>query len=190
MPKSYLITGGAGFIGLTFTKMMLKETDAQITVLDNLTYASRPLEIEALKKNGRFRFIKGDISEKEDIDKVFSQMYDAVIHFAAESHVDRSINQAEPFITTNVMGTYRLADAVLQGKAGRLIHISTDEVYGDLAPDDPAFTETTPLSPNNPYSASKASSDLLVMSYVRTHKLPAIITRCSNNYGRTSITRK
>nr|MDH3078276.1 dTDP-glucose 4,6-dehydratase [Bacillus velezensis] len=183
MPKSYLITGGAGFIGLTFTKMMLKETDAQITVLDNLTYASRPLEIEALKKNGRFRFIKGDISKKEDIDKVFSQMYDAVIHFAAESHVDRSINQAEPFITTNVMGTYRLADAVLQGKAGRLIHISTDEVYGDLAPDDPAFTETTPLSPNNPYSASKASSDLLVMSYVKTHKLPAIITRCGNNYG-------
>lgn len=89
MPKSYLITGGAGFIGLTFTKMMLKETDAQITVLDNLTYASRPLEIEALKKNGRFRFIKGDISKKEDIDKVFSQMYDAVIHFAAESHVDK-----------------------------------------------------------------------------------------------------
>ncbi|KXZ16987.1 dTDP-glucose 4,6-dehydratase [Bacillus nakamurai] len=183
MPKSYLITGGAGFIGLTFTKMMLRETDAQITVLDNLTYASRPLEIEALKKNGRFRFIKGDITSREDIDKAFTETYDAVIHFAAESHVDRSINQAEPFITTNVMGTYRLAEAVLLGKAGKLIHISTDEVYGDLGPDDPAFTETTPLSPNNPYSASKASSDLLVMSYVKTHQLPAVITRCSNNYG-------
>uniref|UniRef100_UPI0030EDF1E3 GDP-mannose 4,6-dehydratase n=1 Tax=Bacillus subtilis TaxID=1423 RepID=UPI0030EDF1E3 len=121
MPKSYLITGGAGFIGLTFTKLMLKETDAQITVLDNLTYASRPLEIEALKKNGRFRFIKGDISEKEDIDKVFSQMYDAVIHFAAESHVVISINQAEPFITTIVIGTYRQADAVLHGQPGRQI---------------------------------------------------------------------
>lgn len=183
MSKSYLITGGAGFIGLTFTKMMLRETDAQITVLDNLTYASRPLEIEALKKSSRFQFIKGDITSKADIDKAFTETYDAVIHFAAESHVDRSINQAEPFITTNVMGTYRLAEAVLQGKGGKLIHISTDEVYGDLGPDDPAFTETTPLSPNNPYSASKASSDLLVMSYVKTHQLPAVITRCSNNYG-------
>ncbi|KAF1677890.1 dTDP-glucose 4,6-dehydratase [Bacillus sp. SKDU12] len=183
MAKSYLITGGAGFIGLTFTKLMLKETDARITVLDKLTYASHPEEIGILKKNSRFRFVKGDISIQEDIDRAFDQTYDGVIHFAAESHVDRSISQAEPFITTNVMGTYRLADAVLRGKAKKLIHISTDEVYGDLEPDDPAFTETTPLSPNNPYSASKASSDLLVLSYVKTHKLPAIITRCSNNYG-------
>ncbi|UQZ47776.1 dTDP-glucose 4,6-dehydratase [Bacillus sp. PK3-037] len=183
MAKSYIITGGAGFIGLTFTKLMLKETDARITVLDKLTYASHPQEIEKLKGNSRFRFVKGDISIQEDIDRAFDETYDAVIHFAAESHVDRSISQAEPFITTNVMGTYRLAEAVLQGKAKKLIHISTDEVYGDLEANDPAFTETTPLSPNNPYSASKASSDLLVLSYVKTHKLPAIITRCSNNYG-------
>ncbi|MCY8453048.1 dTDP-glucose 4,6-dehydratase [Bacillus spizizenii] len=183
MAKSYLITGGAGFIGLTFTKLMLKETDARITVLDKLTYASHPEEMEKLKGNSRFRFVKGDISVQEDIDRAFDETYDGVIHFAAESHVDRSISQAEPFITTNVMGTYRLAEAVLQGKAKKLIHISTDEVYGDLEADDPAFTETTPLSPNNPYSASKASSDLLVLSYVKTHKLPAIITRCSNNYG-------
>ncbi|MEC1624403.1 dTDP-glucose 4,6-dehydratase [Bacillus mojavensis] len=183
MAKSYLITGGAGFIGLTFTKLMLKETDARITILDKLTYASHPQEIEKLKGNSRFRFVKGDISIQEDIDRAFDETYDAVIHFAAESHVDRSISQAEPFITTNVMGTYRLAEAVLQGKAKKLIHISTDEVYGDLEANDPAFTETTPLSPNNPYSASKASSDLLVLSYVKTHKLPAIITRCSNNYG-------
>ncbi|MCY7903125.1 dTDP-glucose 4,6-dehydratase [Bacillus inaquosorum] len=183
MAKSYLITGGAGFIGLTFTKLMLKETEARITVLDKLTYASHPDEMETLKENSRFRFIKGDISVQEDIDRAFDEAYDGVIHFAAESHVDRSISQAEPFITTNVMGTYRLAEAVLRGKAKKLIHISTDEVYGDLEADDPAFTETTPLSPNNPYSASKASSDLLVLSYVKTHKLPAIITRCSNNYG-------
>ncbi|MCY9013171.1 dTDP-glucose 4,6-dehydratase [Bacillus inaquosorum] len=183
MAKSYLITGGAGFIGLTFTKLMLKETEARITVLDKLTYASHPEEMETLKENSRFRFIKGDISVQEDIDRAFDETYDGVIHFAAESHVDRSISQAEPFITTNVMGTYRLAEAVLRGKAKKLIHISTDEVYGDLEADDPAFTETTPLSPNNPYSASKASSDLLVLSYVKTHKLPAIITRCSNNYG-------
>ncbi|MCY7748987.1 dTDP-glucose 4,6-dehydratase [Bacillus inaquosorum] len=183
MAKSYLITGGAGFIGLTFTKLMLKETEARITVLDKLTYASHPDEMETLKENSRFRFIKGDISVQEDIDRAFDETYDGVIHFAAESHVDRSISQAEPFITTNVMGTYRLAEAVLRGKAKKLIHISTDEVYGDLEADDPAFTETTPLSPNNPYSASKASSDLLVLSYVKTHKLPAIITRCSNNYG-------
>ncbi|KIN31384.1 MULTISPECIES: dTDP-glucose 4,6-dehydratase [Bacillus] len=183
MAKSYLITGGAGFIGLTFTKLMLRETDARITVLDKLTYASHPEEMEKLKQNSRFRFVKGDISVQEDIDRAFDETYDGVIHFAAESHVDRSISQAEPFITTNVMGTYRLAEAVLKGKAKKLIHISTDEVYGDLKADDPAFTETTPLSPNNPYSASKASSDLLVLSYVKTHKLPAIITRCSNNYG-------
>ncbi|MEC5227856.1 dTDP-glucose 4,6-dehydratase [Bacillus inaquosorum] len=183
MAKSYLITGGAGFIGLTFTKLMLKKTEARITVLDKLTYASHPDEMETLKENSRFRFIKGDISVQEDIDRAFDETYDGVIHFAAESHVDRSISQAEPFITTNVIGTYRLAEAVLRGKAKKLIHISTDEVYGDLEADDPAFTETTPLSPNNPYSASKASSDLLVLSYVKTHKLPAIITRCSNNYG-------
>ncbi|ATO27211.1 dTDP-glucose 4,6-dehydratase [Bacillus atrophaeus] len=183
MAQSFLITGGAGFIGLTFTKLMLKETDARITVFDKLTYASHPKEMEKLKGNSRFRFIKGDISSQADIDRAFDESYDAVIHFAAESHVDRSISQAEPFITTNVMGTYRLAEAVLHGKAKKLIHISTDEVYGDLEPDDPAFTETTPLSPNNPYSASKASSDLLVQSYVKTHQLPAIITRCSNNYG-------
>lgn len=155
MAQSFLITGGAGFIGLTFTKLMLKETDARITVFDKLTYASHPKEMEKLKGNSRFRFIKGDISSQADIDRAFDESYDVVIHFAAESHVDRSISQAEPFITTNVMGTYRLAEAVLHGKAKKLIHISTDEVYGDLEADDPAFTETTPLSPNNPYSAQQ-----------------------------------
>ncbi|MFJ5671710.1 dTDP-glucose 4,6-dehydratase [Bacillus safensis] len=183
MTKSYLITGGAGFIGLNFVKLMLQDADVRLTVFDKLTYASHPEEMDELLKLSHFRFIQGDITLQHELDQAFDEVYDAIIHFAAESHVDRSIESAEPFIQTNVLGTYRMLEAVLKGKAKKLIHISTDEVYGDLKPDDPAFTEQTPLSPNNPYSASKASSDLLVKSYIHTHQLPAIITRCSNNYG-------
>ncbi|MFP5201275.1 MULTISPECIES: dTDP-glucose 4,6-dehydratase [Bacillus] len=183
MTKSYLITGGAGFIGLNFVKLMLQYTDVRLTVFDKLTYASHPEEMDELLKLSHFRFIQGDITLQHELDQAFDEVYDAIIHFAAESHVDRSIESAEPFIQTNVLGTYRMLEAVLKGKAKKLIHISTDEVYGDLEPDDPAFTEQTPLSPNNPYSASKASSDLLVKSYIHTHQLPAMITRCSNNYG-------
>lgn len=183
MTKSYLITGGAGFIGLNFVKLLLQDTDVRLTVFDKLTYASHPEEMDELLKLSHFRFIQGDITLQHELDQAFDEVYDAIIHFAAESHVDRSIESAEPFIQTNVLGTYRMLEAVLKGKAKKLIHISTDEVYGDLEPDDPAFTEQTPLSPNNPYSASKASSDLLVKSYIHTHQLPAMITRCSNNYG-------
>ncbi|MGG0026851.1 dTDP-glucose 4,6-dehydratase [Bacillus safensis subsp. osmophilus] len=183
MTKSYLITGGAGFIGLNFVKLMLQDADVRLTVFDKLTYASHPEEMDELLKLSHFRFIQGDITLQHELDEAFDEVYDAIIHFAAESHVDRSIESAEPFIQTNVFGTYRMLEAVLKGKAKKLIHISTDEVYGDLEPDDPAFTEKTPLSPNNPYSASKASSDLLVKSYIHTHQLPAMITRCSNNYG-------
>lgn len=183
MTKSYLITGGAGFIGLNFVKLLLQDTNVRLTVFDKLTYASHPDEMDELLKLSHFRFIQGDISLQHELDQAFDEVYDAIIHFAAESHVDRSIESAEPFIQTNVLGTYRMLEAVLKGKAKKLIHISTDEVYGDLEPDDPAFTEQTPLSPNNPYSASKASSDLLVKSYIHTHQLPAMITRCSNNYG-------
>ncbi|QRY36779.1 dTDP-glucose 4,6-dehydratase [Bacillus sp. PDNC022] len=183
MTKSYLITGGAGFIGLNFVKLMLQDADVRLTVFDKLTYASHPDEMDELLKLSHFRFIQGDITLQHELDQAFDEVYDAIIHFAAESHVDRSIESAEPFIQTNVLGTYRMLEAVLKGKAKKLIHISTDEVYGDLEPDDPAFTEQTPLSPNNPYSASKASSDLLVKSYIHTHQLPAMITRCSNNYG-------
>ncbi|WP_144461585.1 dTDP-glucose 4,6-dehydratase [Bacillus pumilus] len=183
MTKSYLITGGAGFIGLNFVKLLLQETDVRLTVFDKLTYASHPEEMEELLKLSHFRFIQGDITLQHELDQAFDEVYDAIIHFAAESHVDRSIESAEPFIQTNVLGTYRMLEAVLKGKAKKLIHISTDEVYGDLELNDPAFTEQTPLSPNNPYSASKASSDLLVKSYIHTHQLPAMITRCSNNYG-------
>ncbi|OYN64436.1 dTDP-glucose 4,6-dehydratase [Bacillus safensis] len=183
MTKSYLITGGAGFIGLNFVKLMLQDADVRLTVFDKLTYASHPEEMDELLKLSHFRFIQGDITLQHELDQAFDEVYDAIIHFAAESHVDRSIESVEPFIQTNVLGTYRMLEAVLKGKAKKLIHISTDEVYGDLEPDDPAFTEQTPLSPNNPYSASKASSDLLVKSYIHTHQLPAMITRCSNNYG-------
>lgn len=183
MTKSYLITGGAGFIGLNFVKLLLQDTNVRLTVFDKLTYASHPDEMDELLKLSHFRFIQGDITLQHELDQAFDEVYDAIIHFAAESHVDRSIKSAEPFIQTNVLGTYRMLEAVLKGKAKKLIHISTDEVYGDLEPDDPAFTEQTPLSPNNPYSASKASSDLLVKSYIHTHQLPAMITRCSNNYG-------
>ncbi|MCY7567567.1 dTDP-glucose 4,6-dehydratase [Bacillus safensis] len=183
MTKSYLITGGAGFIGLNFVKLLLQDTNVRLTVLDKLTYASHPDEMDELLKLSHFRFIQGDITLQHELDQAFDEVYDAIIHFAAESHVDRSIESAEPFIQTNILGTYRMLEAVLKGKAKKLIHISTDEVYGDLEPDDPAFTEQTPLSPNNPYSASKASSDLLVKSYIHTHQLPAMITRCSNNYG-------
>lgn len=183
MTKSYFITGGAGFIGLNFVKLLLQETDVRLTVFDKLTYASHPEEMDELLKLSHFRFIQGDIALQHELDQAFDEVYDAIIHFAAESHVDRSIESAEPFIQTNVLGTYRMLEAVLKGKAKKLIHISTDEVYGDLELNDPAFTEQTPLSPNNPYSASKASSDLLVKSYIHTHQLPAMITRCSNNYG-------
>ncbi|MGX9290908.1 dTDP-glucose 4,6-dehydratase [Bacillus sp. A015] len=183
MTKSYLITGGAGFIGLNFVKLLLQESDVRLTVFDKLTYASHPEEMDELSKLPHFRFIQGDITLQYELGQVFDEAYDGIIHFAAESHVDRSIESAEPFIQTNVLGTYRMLEAVLKGKAKKLIHISTDEVYGDLELDDPAFTEQTPLSPNNPYSASKASSDLLVKSYIHTHQLPAMITRCSNNYG-------
>ncbi|MGG5179958.1 dTDP-glucose 4,6-dehydratase [Bacillus sp. MM09(2025)] len=183
MTKSYLITGGAGFIGLNFVKLLLQETDVRLTVFDKLTYASHPEEMDELLKLSHFRFIQGDITLQHELDQAFDEVYDAIIHFAAESHVDRSIESAEPFIQTNVLGTYRMLEAVLKGKAKKMIHISTDEVYGDLELNDPAFTEQTPLSPNNPYSASKASSDLLVKSYIHTHQLPAMITRCSNNYG-------
>ncbi|MDV3448343.1 dTDP-glucose 4,6-dehydratase [Bacillus sp. FSL K6-0994] len=183
MTKSYLITGGAGFIGLNFVKLLLQDTNVRLTVFDKLTYASHPDEMDELLKLSHFRFIQGDITLQHELDQAFDEVYDAIIHFAAESHVDRSIESAEPFIQTNVLGTYRMLETVLKGKAKKLIHISTDEVYGDLEPDDPAFTEQTPLSPNNPYSASKASSDLLVKSFIHTYQLPAMITRCSNNYG-------
>lgn len=178
-----LVTGGAGFIGLNFVNYLLKNTSYNITVIDSLTYASHPKEIRALTSDSRLRFIKGSIVDEKDIEAVMDQNYEAIVHFAAESHVDNSIQNADKFIQTNIVGTYQLLQQLIKGYAKKMIHISTDEVYGTLSPTQQPFTEESPLSPNNPYSATKASSDLLVRSYNETFKLPLITTRCSNNFG-------
>ncbi|MBK5482843.1 dTDP-glucose 4,6-dehydratase [Peribacillus sp. TH16] len=178
-----LVTGGAGFIGLNFVHYLLKNTLYNITVIDSLTYASHPEEIRTLTSDSRLRFIKGSIVDETDIEAVMDQKYEAIVHFAAESHVDNSIKNADKFIQTNIVGTYHLLQRLLKGNAKKMIHISTDEVYGTLSSTQQPFTEESPLSPNNPYSATKASSDLLVRSYYETFKLPLITTRCSNNFG-------
>ncbi|MFB7637349.1 dTDP-glucose 4,6-dehydratase [Peribacillus butanolivorans] len=178
-----LVTGGAGFIGLNFVHYLLKNTSYNITIIDSLTYASHPEEIRTLTSDSRLRFIKGSIVDEKDIEAVMDQKYEAIVHFAAESHVDNSIKNADKFIQTNIVGTYHLLQQLLKGYAKKMIHISTDEVYGTLSSTQQPFTEESPLSPNNPYSATKASSDLLVRSYYETFKLPLITTRCSNNFG-------
>lgn len=183
MTMEILITGGAGFIGINFVYFLMGNTDYQITNIDALTYASHPFIKNEFRENDRYRFIQCDITKQQELDKALDRSYDAIINFAAESHVDRSIENAAPFIQTNIIGTMNLLNAVRDGKAKKMIQISTDEVYGTLLPTDEAFTESTPLSPNNPYSASKAAADLLVQSYFNTYQLPVMITRCSNNYG-------
>ncbi|MDR7246580.1 dTDP-glucose 4,6-dehydratase [Priestia megaterium] len=183
MSKDILVTGGAGFIGLNFVYYLLKNTSYNITIIDSLTYASHPKEIFKLISDSRIRFIKGNITNDKDLQIAMDRKYEGIIHFAAESHVDKSIENADDFIQTNIVGTYRLLQYLLKGYAKKMIHISTDEVYGTLKLNQSPFTEETPISPNNPYSATKASSDLLVRSYYETFKLPLIITRCSNNFG-------
>ncbi|KQU19318.1 dTDP-glucose 4,6-dehydratase [Bacillus sp. Leaf75] len=179
-----LITGGAGFIGLNFVQYLLKNTLYNITVIDSLTYAGHPKEIHTLtSSDSRLRFIKGSIVNETDLEIVMDQQYEAIVHFAAESHVDNSIQSADKFIQTNIVGTYNLLQQLIKGYAKKMIHISTDEVYGTLSSTQPPFTEQSLLAPNNPYSATKASSDLLVRSYYETFKLPLITTRCSNNFG-------
>jgi dTDP-glucose 4,6-dehydratase len=188
--KHLLVTGGAGFIGSNFISQLLSHSNYFITNVDSLTYAGNDENIKAIEKSNRYRFFKCDIGNEQDLTLAFDQEYEAIINFAAESHVDRSINDAHPFIKTNIMGTFNLLQAVLSGKARKMIQISTDEVYGSLRPNDSPFTEETPIAPNNPYSASKASADLLVRSFHKTHQLPLIITRCSNNYGPMQHTEK
>lgn len=183
MTNHLLITGGAGFIGSNFISYILDHSNYFVTNVDVLTYAGMFGNIKPFEQSNRYRFIQCDIRDRKQLASVFDQEYEAIINFAAESHVDRSIKDASPFIETNINGTYNLLEAVFQGKAKKMIQISTDEVYGSLSPSDPAFSEQTPLAPNNPYSASKASADLLVRSFYQTHQLPLIITRCSNNYG-------
>lgn len=183
MGKELLITGGAGFIGANFIQYILDHTTYSVTNIDSLTYAANNNQVENHKYCNRYRFIQCDIRDKSSLSKVFDREYDAIINFAAESHVDRSIDDALPFIETNINGTFHLLQAVLENKAKKMIQISTDEVYGSLRAEDPPFTEENSLSPNNPYSASKASADLLVRSFYNTHKIPLLITRCSNNFG-------
>jgi len=185
--KNIIITGGAGFIGGNFVHYMLKKySDYKIICIDSLTYAGNMETLEPVINNPNFKFIKADISDREAILKIFeAEQPNIVVNFAAESHVDRSIDNPGLFLQTNIIGTGVLLDASRKYGVERYHQVSTDEVYGDLPLDrtDLFFTESTPLHTSSPYSASKASADLLVQSYNRTFKLPVTISRCSNNYG-------
>ena len=177
-----LVTGGAGFIGSCFIRYMLgKYPDYKIINLDALTYAGNLESLDDIKDNPNYRFVRGNICNFELVSMIMDNV-DAVINFAAESHVDRSITGPEIFVETNIKGTLTLLQCAKQSNIPRYIQISTDEVYGTLG-ETGHFTEETPLAPNSPYSASKAGADLLVRSYFETYKMPVIITRCSNNYG-------
>ena len=176
-----LVTGGAGFIGSNFVHYLLDNTDHDVTVLDKLTYAGNLASLEGLPEN-RFTFVKGDIADAGLVDRLVAE-HDAVVHYAAESHNDNSLAEPEPFVHTNLIGTFTLLEAARR-HGTRFHHISTDEVYGDLELDDPArFTESTPYNPSSPYSSTKAGSDLLVRAWVRSFGVKATISNCSNNYG-------
>lgn len=193
MNKTILVTGGAGFIGSNFVLAWVKQGLGTVVNLDNLTYAGNLDNLTSLGHNAHHIFVRGDIGDRHLLDKLLAQHKPcAVVNFAAESHVDRSIHGPEDFIQTNVVGTFHLLEAVRGYWGGldiehkknfRFLHVSTDEVYGSLSKDDPAFTETTPYAPNSPYSASKAASDHLVRAYHHTYGLPTLTTNCSNNYG-------
>ncbi len=182
-----IVTGGAGFIGANFVYYQLeKHPEDRIICLDALTYAGNLETLEEAMKNPNFRFVKGDIADREFVYNLFEEEHpDIVVNFAAESHVDRSIENPEIFLKTNIMGTQVLMDACRKYGIKRYHQVSTDEVYGDLPLDQPDlfFTEETPIHTSSPYSSSKAGADLLVLAYYRTFKLPVSITRCSNNYG-------
>jgi len=182
--KSILVTGGAGFIGSNFVHYMLnKYPGYSIVNFDILTYAGNLENLTSIEKHPNYTFVKGDICSKEQVSEVLrSYSIDTVVHFAAESHVDRSISGPAVFVQTNVVGTQVLLDAAREKGIERFLHVSTDEVYGSLGATG-LFTEETPLHPNSPYSASKASSDMLVLAYQHTFGFPGLVTRCSNNYG-------
>ena len=176
-----LVTGGAGFIGSNFVHYLMDNTDHEVTVLDSLTYAGNKASLVDLPSN-RFTFVHGDIRDAELVDELFSKN-DTVVHYAAESHNDNSLDNPRPFLETNIIGTYTLLEAARKYDT-RLHHISTDEVYGDLELDDPErFSESTPYNPSSPYSSTKAGSDLLVRAWVRSFGVRATISNCSNNYG-------
>jgi dTDP-glucose 4,6-dehydratase len=178
-----LITGGAGFIGSNFIRQMLKDhPDNEIVNLDALTYAGNPDNLKDIADNPRYTFIQGNICDREMVDAVFkNHEIETVVHFAAESHVDRSIADSSVFVRTNVLGTHTLLDAACRSEIQKFVHISTDEVYGSIR--EGSFRETDILTPSSPYSSSKAGSDLLALSYCTTYNLPVIVTRCTNNYG-------
>ena len=179
--RRLLVTGGAGFIGSNFVRSVLETSDDRVTVLDSLTYAGNAASLAGLDER-RFSFVRGSVTDAGLVDELVAD-HDVVVHFAAESHNDNSLNDPSPFIATNLVGTYELLQAVRHHDK-RYHHISTDEVYGDLELDDPArFTETTPYNPSSPYSASKAGSDLLVRAWVRSFGVRATLSNCSNNYG-------
>lgn len=188
-----IVTGGAGFIGSAVARHIINDTADEILIIDSLTYAGNLESLNPIANNARFKFEQVNICDRKELERVFNTFQpDAVMHLAAESHVDRSIDGPAAFIETNIVGTYTLLEVARQywntlddnaKNAFRFHHISTDEVYGDLHGTDDLFTETTPYSPSSPYSASKASSDHLVRAWLRTYGLPTIVTNCSNNYG-------
>ncbi|MFG3007473.1 dTDP-glucose 4,6-dehydratase [Streptomyces calvus] len=181
-----VVTGGAGFIGSHFVRQVLRGTHpefraAHVTVLDRFTYAAGPGNLREAEGSSRLTVVKGDICDQPLVERLLTGA-DLVVHFAAESHVDRSIAAADDFVRTNVMGTHRLLEAALRARVARFVHVSTDEVYGSI--EEPGrWDEQSPVAPNSPYSASKAASDLLALAYHRTHGLPVCVTRCSNTYG-------
>jgi dTDP-glucose 4,6-dehydratase len=191
--QTFLVTGGAGFIGANFILKARTEQWANIINLDKLTYAGNPQTLVDLQNDSGYQFVRGDIGDRDLLNHLLTQYQpDAILNFAAESHVDRSILSPEDFIQTNVVGTFRLLEASKAYWSGlsadqqaqfRFLHVSTDEVYGSLNPEDPAFREDTPYAPNSPYAASKAGSDHLVRAYFHTYGFPTLTTNCSNNYG-------
>lgn len=193
MAEAILVTGGAGFIGSNFILQWMDKETSQVVNLDKLTYAGNPRNLERVSSDPRYCFVHGDVCDPELVNSVFErQRPRAVVHFAAESHVDRSIHGPDDFIRTNVNGTFCLLEASRahwaalpenERQAFRFLHVSTDEVYGSLGPADAPFCESTPYAPNSPYSASKAASDHLVRAYHHTYGLPTLTTNCSNNYG-------
>jgi dTDP-glucose 4,6-dehydratase len=178
-----LVTGGAGFIGFNYIRFFLKKYSGDAIVnLDKLTYAGNLDNVSEFQNDLRYEFVRGDVADPKALEAVFDRGVDAVVHFAAETHVDRSIADASDFVRTNVQGTYALLEAARRKRIRRFLHVRTDEVYGSVEPGQ-AANEEMRLQPNSPYAASKAASDLLVRSYWQTYRFPAIVTRCSNNYG-------
>ena len=177
------VTGGAGFIGSNFVRYVLgRHADVHVTTFDCLTYAGNLANLESLRDDPRHRFVRGDVADPEAVADALDEGVDAIVHFAAESHVDRSIRDAAPFLRTNVAGTAVLLEAARRLGGRRFLHVSTDEVYGSLGPEERA-SEDAPLRPTSPYAASKAAADLLALSYARTYGLDVVVTRCSNNFG-------